>query len=39
MPKVKIEISPLMFSKIIDWTSINTEREVGSSNKHSLRIG
>jgi proteasome lid subunit RPN8/RPN11 len=25
----KIQISPLAFSKIIDWTSSNTEREVG----------
>ena len=29
MPKLDVEISPLAFSKIIDWTSSNTEREVG----------
>ena len=29
MPKVEIEISPLAYAKIIDWTSANTEREVG----------
>lgn len=29
MPKLEIEISPLAFSKVIDWTSSNTEREVG----------
>lgn len=29
MTKVDVEISPLAFSKIIDWTSSNTEREVG----------
>ncbi|NHJ38686.1 MAG: hypothetical protein FK731_01545 [Asgard group archaeon] len=29
MPEIKVEISPLAFSKIIDWTSSNTEREVG----------
>ncbi len=29
MSKINIEISPLTFSKIIDWTSSNTEREVG----------
>lgn len=29
MPKLEIEISPLAYSKIIDWTSSNTEREVG----------
>ncbi len=29
MSKVEIEISPLAYAKIIDWTSANTEREVG----------
>ncbi len=29
MAKVEIEISPLAYAKIIDWTSGNTEREVG----------
>jgi proteasome lid subunit RPN8/RPN11 len=29
MPKIDIEISPLSFAKIIDWTSSNTEREIG----------
>lgn len=29
MPKIEVEISPLAFSRIIDWTSSNTEREVG----------
>ncbi|NHJ86366.1 MAG: hypothetical protein FK734_12960 [Asgard group archaeon] len=29
MPKLDVEISPLAFSKIIDWTASNTEREVG----------
>jgi len=29
MPKIDIEISPLTFAKIIDWTSSNTEREIG----------
>ncbi|HUT81338.1 MAG TPA: Mov34/MPN/PAD-1 family protein [Candidatus Bathyarchaeia archaeon] len=29
MPKLDVEISPLAFSKIIDWTSSNTEREIG----------
>ncbi|NHK30093.1 MAG: hypothetical protein FK730_01990 [Asgard group archaeon] len=29
MLKTEVEISPLAFSKIIDWTSSNTEREVG----------
>jgi proteasome lid subunit RPN8/RPN11 len=29
MPKVDIQISPLAYAKIIDWTSANTEREVG----------
>jgi hypothetical protein len=29
MPKLNVEISPLAFSKIIDWTSTNTEREIG----------
>ena len=29
MPKLEIEISPLAYAKIIDWTSGNTEREVG----------
>jgi proteasome lid subunit RPN8/RPN11 len=29
MPKITVEISPFAFSKIIDWTSSNTEREVG----------
>ncbi len=29
MPKVNIEISPLTFAKIIDWSSSNTEREIG----------
>jgi len=29
LPKVEIEISPLAYAKIIDWTSANTEREVG----------
>lgn len=29
MPKIDVEISPLTFAKIIDWTSSNTEREIG----------
>ncbi|MCK5297827.1 MAG: Mov34/MPN/PAD-1 family protein [Candidatus Heimdallarchaeota archaeon] len=29
MPKIEVEISPLTFAKIIDWTSSNTEREIG----------
>ncbi len=29
MPNTEVEISPLAFSKIIDWASSNTEREVG----------
>jgi proteasome lid subunit RPN8/RPN11 len=29
MSEINVEISPLAFSKIIDWTSSNTEREVG----------
>jgi 26S proteasome regulatory subunit N11 len=29
MPKLEVEISPLTFAKIIDWTSSNTEREIG----------
>lgn len=29
MPKIDVEISPLAFSRVIDWTSTNTEREVG----------
>jgi len=29
MPKLDVEISPLAFSKIIDWVSSNTEREIG----------
>ena len=29
MPKIEVEISPLAFSRVIDWTSSNTEREVG----------
>ncbi|HUU76719.1 MAG TPA: Mov34/MPN/PAD-1 family protein [candidate division Zixibacteria bacterium] len=29
MSKPEIELSPLAFSKIIDWTSTNTEREIG----------
>ena len=29
MAKTEIEISPLTYSKIIDWTSSNTEREIG----------
>ena len=29
MTAVEIEISPLAYAKIIDWTSSNTEREVG----------
>lgn len=29
MPKLDVEISPLAYSKIIDWTSSNTEREIG----------
>ncbi|MBN1329272.1 MAG: Mov34/MPN/PAD-1 family protein [Candidatus Heimdallarchaeota archaeon] len=29
MSKLDVEISPLAFSKIIDWTSSNTEREIG----------
>ncbi|NHJ04029.1 MAG: hypothetical protein EAX90_04345 [Candidatus Heimdallarchaeota archaeon] len=29
MPKIEVDISPLAYAKIIDWTSSNTEREVG----------
>ncbi|MCG3254426.1 MAG: Mov34/MPN/PAD-1 family protein, partial [Candidatus Heimdallarchaeota archaeon] len=29
MPKTDVEISPLTFAKIINWTSSNTEREIG----------
>ena len=29
MPEIDVEISPLTFAKIIDWTSSNTEREIG----------
>jgi len=29
LPKIEVEISPLAFSRVIDWTSSNTEREVG----------
>jgi len=29
MPKIEVEISPLTFAKIIDWSSSNTEREIG----------
>lgn len=29
MPKIEVEISPLSFAKIIDWSSSNTEREIG----------
>ena len=29
MTKITVEISPLAYAKIIDWTSTNTEREIG----------